>query len=237
MSLNKTKCKVMSFTRNVKIHTFDYQLENDVIDHTSSYKYLGVHLTCDLSWKTHIHSVIANANRTLGYLRRNLKLAPKKVKLIAYNTFVRSKLEYASAIWSPWQCYLTNELEAIQNRAIRFICNNFSRFSSISQMRLTLGMDTLSNRRKISRLCLLHKIYYNNPSLRACLLKTPHRVSARTSHTCTIRAFNSSSVTFSNSTLPSAITDWNTLPNSIVTITDYNKFKSELMSYVFETSI
>ena len=42
----------------------------EAADHT---KYLGVDISKDLSWNTHINQITANANRTLGFLKRNIK--------------------------------------------------------------------------------------------------------------------------------------------------------------------
>ena len=43
--------------------------------------------------------------KTLGFLRKNLAIAPRSTKEVAYKTLVRpncSKLEYAAPIWSPY---------------------------------------------------------------------------------------------------------------------------------------
>lgn len=121
MTLNTEKCKLITFSRERMNSSFNYTINNRSLSSTSSYKYLGVHLTLTLSWSTHITTITAKASRTLGYLKRNLYDAPQTICKLAYQTFVRPQLEYAAPIWSPYQTYLINELEAIQNRATRFI--------------------------------------------------------------------------------------------------------------------
>ena len=37
----------------------------------------------------------------MGYLRRNLALAPRHTKEVAYKTLVRPQLEYAAPLWHP----------------------------------------------------------------------------------------------------------------------------------------
>ena len=38
----------------------------------------------------------------MGFLRRNLALAPRHTKEVAYKTLVRPQLEYAAPIWHPY---------------------------------------------------------------------------------------------------------------------------------------
>ena len=46
----------------------------------------------------------------MGFLRRNLALAPRHTKKVAYKTLVRPQLEYAAPIWHPY-----NETEIKKN--------------------------------------------------------------------------------------------------------------------------
>ena len=43
------------------------------------------------------------ADSTLGFLRRNLKACPPKLRETAYFSLVRSSLEYSSAVWDPFR--------------------------------------------------------------------------------------------------------------------------------------
>ena len=54
-----------------KIHA-SYTLEGTNLENVESIKYLGVTITTDLRWNTHVSNVCTKANRTLGFLRRNL---------------------------------------------------------------------------------------------------------------------------------------------------------------------
>ena len=59
-------------------------------------KCLGVTISKILKWNTHVSTVCTKANRTLGFLRRNLSSCPQDAKEIAYKASVRPILEYAS---------------------------------------------------------------------------------------------------------------------------------------------
>lgn len=99
MNLNPTKCKYMRISKtSSNLNLPVYSLNSTALDSVLSYKYLGVHISSDLSWHKHTEYITNNANRMLGFLRRNFSLAPVSLKLLLYKTVVRSKLEYASAI-------------------------------------------------------------------------------------------------------------------------------------------
>ena len=79
---------------------------------------LGVTVTSDLKWNSHIRNVCSKANRTLGFLRRNLFSCPQDVKEAAYKSLVRPILEYGSTVWDPHYNGLNDELENVQKRAL-----------------------------------------------------------------------------------------------------------------------
>ena len=68
------------------------------LENVESIKYLGVTITNDLEWNTHISNVCTKANRTLVFLRRNLYSCPPDVKEAAYKGLVRPVLEYGIKI-------------------------------------------------------------------------------------------------------------------------------------------
>ena len=96
-----------------------YSLEETVLENVEKIKYLGVTITNDLKWNTHVGNICTKANRTLGFLRRSLAACPRDVKESAYKGLVRPILEYGSIVWDPQSILLQNELEKVQKRAAR----------------------------------------------------------------------------------------------------------------------
>ena len=64
-------------------------------------KYLGVTMTNDLRWNTHVGNICTKANKTLDFLRRYISSCPRDVKEMAYKGLVRPILENASPFWDP----------------------------------------------------------------------------------------------------------------------------------------
>ena len=108
MRFNAKKCYVMSI-RNTSSHL--YQLGNTILQQVSTNPYLGITLSEDLQWSTHIQNRVKKSNSTLGFLRRNLKNCPEEFGKLAYISLVRSMLEYGSSIWD---LYLQKDINCIE---------------------------------------------------------------------------------------------------------------------------
>ena len=95
-----------------------YHLHGQVLEVVASAMYLGVDISSVLSWNSHIDRITGNANRTLGFIRRNIRTKLPKVRETAYNTLVRPQLEYTSPIWDPSSKRKVLQIEKIQILAL-----------------------------------------------------------------------------------------------------------------------
>ena len=101
-------------------------VEGTDLENVESIKYLGVTITSDLRWNTHVSNVCTKANRTLGFLRRNLYSCPQEVKEAPYKGLVHPVLDYGSSVWDPPGVVLREELESVQKRAARFVTGKYN---------------------------------------------------------------------------------------------------------------
>ena len=102
MRFQPVKCNMMQLTKKLthKIQT-SYTLEGTVLENVESIKYLGVTITNDLKWNTHIINICTKANRTLGFLRRNLYSCPQDVKKQRINHWCVESLNMEARSWTP----------------------------------------------------------------------------------------------------------------------------------------
>ena len=104
MEFNPSKCQVLHISRSRRpIKHNSYTMHGQVlgsinIDHA---RYLGVDISSDLNFNHHINRVTANASKSLGFLKRNIKTKHPGIHEAAYKTTVRPQVEYVSSVWSP----------------------------------------------------------------------------------------------------------------------------------------
>ena len=160
MEFNTSKCQVLHITRLKHPKNTQYSLHGQVLEATDTAKYLGVSITKDLSWSDHISSITAKANRTLGFVKRNVRTNNEKVKELAYKTFACPQVEHASPVWSPIQSNTINKVEMIQRRAARWVENQFSSYESVTYMLRELGWRSMEDLRIDARLLMFYKIVH-----------------------------------------------------------------------------
>ena len=215
MKFNVAKCHSMRVTRHQhhKQILFDYSLHNQTLENVQSEKCLGITFTDNMDWGQHVSEISSKATKTLGFLRRNLAIAPKSTKEVAYKTLVRPKLEYAAPIWSPNLKLQINQIEKVQRTAARWTCRRWRNTSSVGEMLDELEWPSLEARRDQSSLLLFHKIHCGAVSIEKDKYMTPaHSLkNTRSSHSAQYRRHQTYSDALKNSPPP----HWNSLSPSV----------------------
>ena len=134
MLFHPAKCVSMPVTKSRSPLDHPYALHGHNLDTVHTVKYLGVTLHREMPWDTHINKTVNKANRTLGFLGRNLKIISSSIKEKSYKAFVRLLLKYASSVWNPYTQKSVGKLEEVQRRAARFELNRYHNTSSVSHL-------------------------------------------------------------------------------------------------------
>lgn len=230
LTLNKSKCKfmILSRRRSPTSPVTPLAIDDHPLEHVSNYKYLGVHLSSDLSWSTHIQSITAKARKVLGLLYRKFyNFSPPDVLVHLYLSLVRPLLEYAAVVWSPHLKKNILELENVQKFGLRMATKLWQYPYEYVLQRTQI--TTLENRRNIARLCELFKIIHKI-SCTECTVNLKPIHSHRTSHHLTLcRPFCHTNLHY-YSFLPFAVFLWNNLDSSVVSSSSLQFFKSSISS-------
>ena len=231
MRLHPDKCTILTCTNKRAPSVRTYYLHNQPLKTVSSAKYLGVTIQSNARFNTHLNNIICSANRTLGFLRRNLKQAPIKTKTMAYKSLVRPLLEYASSVWDPSTQKDIARLEMVQRRAARFVLNKYQKKASVDDMLSLLQWPTLQSRRNIARLTTLYKITEGSLKVKCNLLQhQPSR--ARRSHCRTFARIVCGTDYRSDSFFPRTVREWNLLPKDTVSAQSSDAFRQRLAAVV-----
>ena len=140
----------------------DYTLYNQTLLAVQQHPYLGVLLSSNLRWNSHVDKIAKKGNSSLAFVKRNLYACSEETKRAAYVSLVRPHQEYATAVWDPYRQNQVEKLEAIQSRTVRFIKHDCSYNTSVSKLKKSLSLGLPSERRKSHRLQLFLKSVYND---------------------------------------------------------------------------
>lgn len=116
VSFNPEKTKTITFSRKLSKPSHPSLSYNSIpISQVTSHKHLGVTLSHDARWKTHIHLLLDKAWKRIGLLR-SFKFLLSRISLERmYYSFVRPLLEYADVVWDNLTDELNKEIESVQN--------------------------------------------------------------------------------------------------------------------------
>ena len=75
MKFDPDKCQVLAITKKNTPIKKNYILHDHTLEHVLSAKYLGITITSDLMWESHVTNISQKANKTIGFLKRNLNIS------------------------------------------------------------------------------------------------------------------------------------------------------------------
>ena len=144
---------------------FEYSLHQQKLEQVQSAKYLSITFTDNLDWSQHVSEISCKGTKTMGFFRRNLALAHRHTKEVAYQPLVRPQLEYAAPIWYPYHETQIAPVAKVQRTAARWTCRRWRNASSVGDMLDELELPSLEARREQSSLTFFYKIHSGTVSL------------------------------------------------------------------------
>lgn len=204
-----------------------YKLGGTNLSTVENHTYLGVKISNNLNQNKHVQETCAEANRSLGFVERNLHSCRQSTTLASYRSLVRPLLEYSSAVWDPYTKKNINHLKFIQKRAARFVLNDYAtkQPGCAIQMVNSLGLEHLETRRKTRHLCIFQQARAGHLSLPIGNFLQPVLRQSRHHHLDSYSIISTSKDCYKHSFVQKTIRDWNTLPHSTSSIPDPDSFK------------
>lgn len=100
LNVSKTKEMIVDFRRQRVDQHLPLHINSTVVEQVSSFRFLGVHITEDLSWTQHADSVVKKARQRLYFLRRLRKFSMNTNTLTNfYRCTIESLLTGSITVW------------------------------------------------------------------------------------------------------------------------------------------
>ena len=216
MDFNLSKCQVLHISKSRHPAQHIYMLHGQVLEAMDHTKYLGVDISKDLSWNTHINRISTNANRTLGFLKRNIKTK---------NTVI------CTADTKPWSALKSNTHPQYGALSLKptLIRLRWSKEGPCAGSTALFHICLISwgqKSRCSARLILFYKIVYNLVAVPLPqYINHPVRVT-RHMHPLHFVQIPAIASYYKYSFFPLAIVQWNRLPHHIPVLSDLDSFRS-----------
>ena len=196
-------------------------------------------LSSKLTWKKHVYSQTAKANKLLGHIRRNTtSIRNTAARRSMYLALIRSHFGYASQVWAPQSIELIHKLEQTQRHATKYILNLLFSTDIEYKTRLqTIPLLPLCYWHEYFDLILFFKITKGLVSsrLRPEPVSPSRRITRSTSNSVKHIIPRSKTATYQKSFLTRSCQIWNTLSDDLNLNMDISlySFKAILQNYCF----
>ena len=240
LSLAPQKCAVLKIKKASVSDNSQFFINNCPVKEVEMFRDLGILITNDLKWSTHISSIKNSASVTSYQLRKFIKTKNIWTWIRLYKTYVRPKVEFNTTIWSPFLLKDIKQLEAVQKKFTKFAFKKCSiPFRDYNSRLNMINMLSLHSRRIFFDLVLMFKLVNKISDLNFddYFIQVNSRYSLR-SHPFQIKSLlNLSSSQFQNSFFGRIPSLWNTLPRDIVTAPSLEIFKRRLKTHLLKTKV
>ena len=193
--------------------------------------HLGIFPDSNLRWDIHITNLCSKISPKIGLLYRLKKLLPVRHVEMVYKAIVQPHIDYCLTVWGFASKKYIDKVQKLQNRAARIITGNYDKYDTrgISLVK-KLHWQTVTERRDYFVALLVHKALNGNTPVYIEDLFTPiaavqTRVTrlSDSSNLVTPRAHRHM---FLQSLQYNGPLIWNSLPEHLKTVDDFNHFKA-----------
>lgn len=154
LTLNKSKCVVLHMGFNNP--RINYSLEEVPLRPVACHVDLGITITEDLKWESHIINITKKANTLIYLIKKSFVCVSPPLLTKIYKTYVRPILEFGAVIWSPYFIKDISLLENVQRRFTK-IPKSLKNLPYDDRLKL-LQLPTLTDRRSRGDLIETYKI-------------------------------------------------------------------------------
>lgn len=165
LPFNLVKCEIITYTRCNDPLYAEYSMGDHIVERKDEIRDLGILVDLRFTLIAHRERMITKARQSLGYIKSISKgqFGLRALKVL-YMSYVRSKLEFGSVIWDPYQITYSDDIESVQKQFLMYALGDVNR---IPPFRLPpyearcekLGLDSLAMRRTQATAMMAFDLY------------------------------------------------------------------------------
>ena len=121
------------------------------------HKHLGLTLSKDAKWTSHLSIIVNKAWQRIGIFRRLRTILSRASLEKMYFSFIRPLLEYGDIVWDNCSQQLKADIEHIQMEAARIV-SGATKLCNIERLLTDLNWETLAQRRRQHKLIQFYKM-------------------------------------------------------------------------------
>ncbi len=160
VTFNPNKTDAMILTLRPIVQPLHLNVDGTEIAFVENHKHLGLTLSNNGKWHTHVNNIISSSSKILGIMRKlKFRLSRNSLNQI-YISYMRPILEYASVVWDGCSEYEKSALEKIQHEAARIV-TGLTKSVSLYNLSKEIGWQSLSVRRSVQKLSSMYKAFNN----------------------------------------------------------------------------
>ena len=141
LKLNIEKTKILPYINSGILKIKNITIDNIKIDIVNNYKFLGIYLDSQMTYKKHIN-YLSNKLSKIIYTIKKISFLDTKNLILLYNSFYLSNLSYGIEVWSNTYKSNITKLIMLQKKVIRIINKQIIDKSKLPLIRLTHRSDT-----------------------------------------------------------------------------------------------
>ena len=229
LTLATHKCAVLHIYKPLSSPSL--YLNNSAISSVDNMKDLGIVISQDLKWASHVDHVYKNARKSSFFIIKFAKTKNIWTLLLLYKIYVRSKLEYSTPLWSPSFDKDIVKIEKVQRDFTRIAFKKCGiPYTSYEDRLYKVNLKSLQYRRIFFDIIFMYKILnglsgldFNQYFIRR---QTPHNLRSNDIKIEPLIRFKDN--TWHYSFFNRGPIFWNSIPESLTKIRDLSEFKQKL---------
>ena len=138
LSVNELKTKVMCF-KSTGDHNVTLKLNDTPIENVTNFKFLGITISNNLSWKAHVNLKCNQINKVIAVMSRLKNEISSQILAQIYRSLIDPYINYGLIAWGNNEGKGIARIEKLQKKAMRIICKvNYN--SHTSNLFFNLGI-------------------------------------------------------------------------------------------------